>query len=213
MFNPFRVVFHLDGAGVYYDPAEPIMLDGLLCACNSRFHVHGEAPMRDEEPLDVPLPLRKWEAGGTWGWHASALLPDGDTLESVQFYRKRFRQGKVDFTTGSPNLTNGPYRDWNQPLPLLHCLRMVAYGYGDRYEVQRALRRGIRYLGKKRAHGKGAVTEINVETIAQDYSFVRDGVAIKWMPAEGGTRVVRPRPPYWSNHGRVECCEIGEARR
>lgn len=211
MFSPLRIVFHLDGTGVYYDPHEPLMLDSILAAACSRHHVHGEPPARDEEPFDIPLPLQRWNLGGTWGWRASALFPEGDTVETLQFWRKRMRQNRIELTDGSPNLTNGIYRDWNMPLPLLLCRSMVAYAVGERREVRRELRRSIRWLGKKRGHGHGRVVDITVDTVEQDHSIQRDGVYARWMPRESGTRLVRTRPPYWNICGRVACNEIGEA--
>ena len=209
MFRPLKITFHLDGTGVYYDPAEPIMLDSLLAAAVCRFHVHGEPPARDEEPFDIPLPLRKWEMGGTWGWRASALFPDGDTAESLQHWRKRFRQNRVELTEGSPNLTNGIYRDWNMPLPLLLTLRMVAYAFGEAGRIRRELRRSVKYLGKKRAHGRGAIIGIEVEETPEDWSLVKDCATMRWIPSPDGTCMVRPRPPYWNTVGRVLCAEIG----
>lgn len=209
MFRPLRVVFHLDGSGIYYDPFEPLMLDGILAAASSRWHVHGEPPARDEVPADIPLPLRKWEIGGTWGWHASALFPDGETAESLIHWRKRFRQNRVEITNGSPNLTNGVYRDWNMPLPLLLAQRMVAFAFGEAGKVRRELKRSVRWLGKKRAHGKGRVVGIDVEESEADYSLTRDGNLMRYLPQQDGPRLIRPRPPYWNIHGRVACGEIG----
>lgn len=215
MFRPLRITFALDGSGVYYDPAEPIMLAGLLAVCAIRHHQHGEPPSRDEPPFDVPLPLQRWERDGTWGWHASALFPvqQGGVApaESLLRWRKRFRQSRVDLTTGSPNLTNGTYRDWDMPLPVLLCQAMVAYAYGEAYEVRRELRRHIRWLGKKRAHGRGRVVGIEVDQVDDDLSVVNvRGAAQQFLPAPDGVRLVRTRPPYWNVHGRVRCCEIGD---
>jgi len=208
MFRPLKITFGLDGTGVYYDPAEPITIDGLLSAACCRWHVHGEPPSRDEEPFDVPLPLARWEQGGTWGWRASALFPDGATAESLQYWRKRFRQTRVELTEGSPNLTNGTYRDWNMPIPLLLAPRMVGWAFGEAKRVRHELSRSIRYLGKKRAHGRGAVISVTVEESERDYSIEKDGKSVRWMPNPTGTRLVRPRPPYWSTCGRVLCAEI-----
>lgn len=210
MFRPLKITFHLDGTGIYYDPTEPLMLDGILAAALCRWHVHGEPPARDEEPFDVPLPLRKWEIGGTWGWHASALFPDGATAESLQYWRKRFRQNRVELTEGSPNLTNGTYRDWNMPLPLLLAPRMVAYAVGERRKIKRELQRSIKHLGKKRAHGRGAIVGVDVEEAPEDWSLCKDGVATRWVPSPGGTRLVRPRPPYWNRIGAIPMCEVGD---
>lgn len=210
MFRPLRITFRLDGSGLYYDPYEPLMLDGLLAAACSRHHVHGEPPARDEEPFDVPLPLQRWQRGEAWGWHASALIPDGNTAESLLYWRKRLRQGRITLTDGSPNLTNGIYRDWNMPLPLLLCRTMVAYAVGDRRQVRHELVRNIKWLGKKRAHGRGRVIGIDVETIEDDWSIARDGRLMRWMPRDDGQRLARPRPPYWNVCGAVACAEIGD---
>lgn len=210
MLRAIQVTFHLDGTGIYYDPCEPLMLDGLLAAAVCRWHVHGEPPSRDEEPFDVPLPLARWWRDGVWGWHASALFPDGADGESVQYWRKRLRQGRIEVTTGSPNTTNGPYRDWNNPLPLLLTPRMVGYAVGDMRQVRRELRRNVRYLGKKRAHGRGAIVGVEVEEMPQDWSIARDGRLTRWMPMAHGSRLVRPRPPYWNTVGRIACGEIGD---
>lgn len=210
MFRLMKVTFHLDGTGVFYDPYEPLTLDGILAAAVCRWHVHGEPPRRDEEPFEIPLPLAKWHIDGQWGWRASALFPEGDTAEGLEYWRQRCRQHRIELTTGSPNLTNGPYREWNMPLPLLLSHRMVAYAVGDIHRVRRELRRSIKYLGKKRAHGRGAITAIDVDRAAEDWSLVYGEKTTRWLPTPGGRRLVRPRPPYWNIVGRVPCCEIGD---
>lgn len=43
-----------------------------------------------------------------------------------------------------------------------------------------------------------------------DFSHVKDGLAMRWIPKPGGTRLVRPKPPYWNAVGRVKCLEVGE---
>lgn len=220
MFSPLKVTFHLDGTGVYYDPAEPIMLDGLIAVACARRQVHGEPPSRDEPPHEFLLPLKKWEQGGAWGWCASALFPEGPTSESLVYWRKRMRHDRIELTQGSPNLTNGVYRDWNMPLPMLRTHRMVGWcvaesqgdGRGVASVLKRELRRSIRWLGKKRGHGHGRVVSVDVEHCDEDYSIERDGKLTRWMPRENGTRLVRPRPPYWNIHGRVLCGEIGDPK-
>lgn len=217
--SPHRITFQLDGSGVYYDPYEPLMLDGILAvafmalvrARKGERYAHEEIG-RDEPPYEVALPLDRWEICDSWGWKASALFPEGESAETLVYWRKRLRQGRIEFTDGSPNTTNGIYRDWNMPLPLLLCRSMTAYCVTDR-EGRRDIRRQlakIRWLGKKRAHGHGRVVGVEVQQIDEDWSITRDGIAMRWLPSEAGSRLVRPRPPYWNIVGRVRCCEIGE---
>lgn len=206
----FRVTFHLDGSGVALDPAEPLHLDALLTwALAPRIGVR--PCLSRDDPVDpVPLPLEWSRINGANVWHASALFADGPTGEDLTFWRKRFRQGRADLTTGSPNLTNGTYRDWNMPLPLTLCTRLVGYASGSRKECKRLLRE-VRALGKKRAHGHGKVVGLDLDEVPEDWSLLLDGRAMRWLPTPGAARLVRPQPPYWHPADRVPCCEVGAA--
>lgn len=210
--NPLKITFHLDGTGLYYDPYEPIHLDALLAWALMPFHRQkgDNPPTRESQPIDVPLPLGKWQIGNHCGWHASALFPEGDTAESLQFWRKKFRQNRIELTKGSSNLQNGVYREYNTPLPLCLTRSMVAYALGDRGRVHQILRKHVRYLGKKNAYGKGRVINIDVEIIDTDYSLTKDGKAMRFLPDDNGIRRVRMRPPYWNGFEKTESCEIGD---
>jgi CRISPR type IV-associated protein Csf3 len=202
----FKVTFTLDGSGVYYDANEPIHLDALLAwvlAPKQGFrHV-----TRDDEPAIIELPLKRKHYGEHWVWCASALFPVGPTGEDLQFWRKRFRASRAELTSGSPNLTNGTFREWNQPVPLLLCTRLVAWGNGDASAVRKALRE-VTHLGKKRAHGYGKITNCTVESCDNDYSiYNKDGCANRFIPDPRGTRKVRPIPPYWNQHGSIHCLD------
>ncbi len=205
-----KVTFHLDGAGIYYDPAEPIHLDALVAWALAPMHCKTRHITRADTPEDFPLPLAQSAIHGERVWRASALIPEGETAETLTHWRKRFRAGRVELTRGSPSLTNGAYRDWNMPLPLLLTHRMVAYAVGDRRDLLKLLRR-VPALGKKRAHGHGRITGVEIERVEYDWSMICDGRAMRWLPHPNGVRLVRPRPPYWNPHGRVPCLEIGDA--
>jgi len=204
-----KITFHLDGSGVYYDPNEPIHLDALLAWALAP-HQGIRHLDRSTKPDLVRLPLMMTEINGHKVWRASALFPVGQTGESVWYWRKRFRQSRCEIATGSPNLTNGTYRDWQMPMPLLLCRRMVAYAAGSGKEIRRVLKKEIRYLGKKRAHGHGKIISIDVEPQDEDMSLVSSGRAMRWIPDPNGQRMVRPIPPYWHPHGAIRCCEIGD---
>lgn len=211
MHKPIRIIFHLDGAGIYWDPNEPIHLDGVLAWCLAPYHTDGDPPGRNEEPIDIPVPLRKWRIGGQWGWHASALFPEGVAGEGLQLFRKRFREDKIDLVRkGTASRVSGAFRDTQLPIPLLLCERMVGYACGDRSSVHRILKRGVHFLGKYATMGKGRVVGVDVEWIDEDWSLVRDGKAQRYLPHPQGRRVVRTRPPYWNTCGAVRCCDVGE---
>jgi len=205
----FKVTFHLDGTGIYYDPYEPIHLDALLAYLLAPMQCKNRNLGRDDTPEDVRLPLLEEAVNGHTIWRASALFPEGDSVESIQYWRKRFRQDRLHLTTGSPNLQNATYRDYNTPVPLLCTHRMVGYASGSRKRTLKLLWR-LTHLGKKRAHGHGRIINVTAEEIEEDYSLIRDGLAMRWYPHPEGSKIVRPRPPYWNNVGRARCLEVGE---
>ena len=132
------------------------------------------------------------------------------TANSLQYWRKKFRQNKIELTAGSPNLQNGIYREYNTPMPLMLCYKMVAYAVGDRGRVNQILHKHVKHIGKKRAYGKGRVINVEVDIVDYDYSLYRNGAATRFLPHESGSRKCRVRPPYWNNIGKVACCEIGD---
>lgn len=206
----FKVIFGLDGTGMYHDPYEPIHLDALIVYALAPFYNTGEPPSKEEQPMEIPLPLQKWTIGDHWGWKASVLLPEVESPESLQYFRRKFRQNKMEITEGNPNLIGGPYCDRNIPVSLTLCHKMVAYAVGDRHEVEMILKKYITYLGKRRNVGKGRLLSIETETIDDDYSMIQDGKAMRTLPKADGLRLCRVRPPYWNTWDRLNCCEIGE---
>lgn len=205
---PLKITFHLDGTGLIYDPAEPIHVDDLLAWDLAPRQGAPRDLTRADVPTDLRLPLKRSMINGSRVWHASALFPEGETGETVQFWRQRLRVNRIELTQGSPNTTNGQYRDWQMPINLLLVHRLVGYACGDRREVLKVLRR-IPYLGKKRAHGWGKVVGVDVERIDEDWSLARDGEAMRYLPHPDGARLVRPAPPYWNPQGRVRCLDVG----
>jgi len=212
MLRPLKITFNLDGTGIYYNPHEPMHLDALLSWALMPFHRQkgDEAPTRDSKPIDVPLPLGKWHIGGEWGWCASALFPDGENCESLQFWRKRFRQNKIEQAKGNPVLTNGVYREYNNPMPLLLTQKMTCYALGSKKRVKQILKKHIKFLGKKSSIGKGRIISIDIDIIDEDYSLTKDGYAMRFLPLKDGFRRCRVRPPYWNNHKKTNVCEVGE---
>ena len=208
----FKIIFNMDGAGVIYDPFEPIHFDDVLTwALAPRQGVKVGDLRRDDVPAPVALPLLQKSVNGHRVWCASAIVPVGETGEDLQYWRKRMRSGQLDMTSGSPNTQNGTYRDWNTPMPIVLCTQMVAYASGSRKRVKKALKDELRYLGKKRAYGLGGIVSIEYEDMGEeDYSLLRDGKAMRWLPSLSGARMVRAKPPYWNRVDRVRCCEVGE---
>ena len=208
-FGPVKITFHLDGTGVHYNPWEPLHLDALLAWVNVPYHDgHVQGLQRNDAPTAIPLPLDLWEFEGARGFCASALFPEGGTQETILMWRKKFQASRAErIVAGSPNLQNGPYREYNTPLPLLLCHTMVAWAVGNRNKIKKAIRR-VKFLGKKSSLGVGKVIGLEVELAVDDFSLVKNGRAMRWLPMPGAPRLVRTQPPYWNLHGRVPCCEV-----
>lgn len=203
----YKVTCHLDGSGVYYDPHEPPHIDALmawvLAPMQGIRHVDRSTP-----PSHVRLPIKSSVIDDSHVYHASALFPEGREGEAIWYWRKRFRQSRAELATGSPNLTMGTYRDWQMPLPLLMCHRLIGYVHGKRKEIRKCLEQ-IRYFGKKRAHGHGRVIRWEIEKVDHDWSLTKDGIAMRFLPDPDGVRMGRVEAPYWHPMGRVRVCEVG----
>jgi len=203
------VTFLLDGSGLWLDPDAPIHLDGLLAYCAAPHHARRHVT-RGEEPDDIPIPCREREFRGHRVWCCSALFPEGPAGETVEYLRKKFRKDRARLTSGSPVLTNATYREYNIPMTLVLAARMTGYAFGEAGKIRKELRRNIRHLGKKRAAGKGRVTDVVVEEIEHDWSCLKDGRATRFLPHPDGWRRARVRPPYWNAIGAIPVCEVGD---
>lgn len=206
----FKVIFQLDGCGVYYDTNDPIHLDGLLAWALTPMQTTRRGLERGDTVDDIRLPLLESTINGVKIWHASALFPVDSVCETLRFWRKKFRQNRIELTDGSPNLQNGVYREYNTPVPLILVPQMIAYASGNCKEVKRLLKKHIKALGKKRAYGYGKIVNIECEETPEDWSLTANGIVMRYLPSPDGTRMVRPRPPYWNRVGAVNCKEIGE---
>jgi len=109
-----------------------------------------------------------------------------------------------DKTVNTRGLQTG---DKNVPMPMLLARRLTGWAFGDIPAIRRLLG-SLRYVGKARGQGIGRITAIRVERCGADYSCVKDGLASRHLPQPGAWRQCRPRPPYWSNVGRVAVCEV-----
>lgn len=204
-----EITFYLDGTGIIMDPNEPLHLDALLAWALIGNYINLDNIGKSDKPYDCPLPLEKWEINGHWGWKASALFPGEYQYESIQYWRKKFRQKRIEKMKGSVNTVQGIYREHNVPMCLLLTEKMVCYAVGDKEKIEEALKE-IRYLGKKTAYGKGKIIKIKVESCDDDYSMEKDGKTMRWLPRKKGSRCVRCRPPYWNRIDRITCCNVGE---
>ncbi len=198
----------MDGTGVVMYPQNPIHLDSLLAWAICPGHLIDKGLERNEIPEIQRLPFGEWHINGFWGWHASALFPDGE-IESLQYWRKKFRTNRIQMTKGSPNLMSGKYKEYNIPIPLILCNTITAYALGSRKRINQLLKR-IKYIGKKGAYGKGCVVSVSTEVIEKDFSLIKNGKTMRFLPAKKGGRYGRVLPPYWNATERIQTCYVGD---
>ena len=211
--SKLKITLEIDSAGVIYNPWNPPMLDAIIDYCLNILSRGKDnyLPERDDMPVEINLPLGKWHYKNLWGWVATPFLPDEneELIESLRYFRKKFRTNRISQTEGSPNLQSGTYREWNIPLVPLLIRKLTAFCLADRHTIDSLLRRNLRYIGQKRHRGFGRINKITVETTDKD-PLIQSGYAMRWLPHKDGIREVRTRPPYWNINDRYLCCEIGE---
>jgi len=206
-----KVIFELDGTGVVYSPSFPLHLDGLLEWAAMPIEKIGIVDRNSDDIFHPEIPVEKWKVGDTWGWKASALFPEPERHpESIQYWRKKFRQNRSHLLGCSFNTMSGAYREYNMPMVLCMCNRMIAYVRGEKCKIKTLLEK-IKYLGKKGSYGKGRVNNIRVRGINHDWSIEKDGRYMRFFPKKDGVRFGRVRPPYWNTTNRLQTCYVGDA--
>jgi hypothetical protein len=205
--NNLQITFSLDGTGIVYN--ELIHLDSLLAYASLSENDSLYTITSNDIPKEFNLPLDKWYIREHWGWKASVLFPDHVNNETLQFFRRKFNDDRIMITEGSCNLQGGYYKLRNLPESLILINKLAAYCRGDKVEIEKLLKH-IKYLGKRRNVGKGKIINIEIKEIENDFSLIKDGCAIRYLPYNNGIRLVRIRPPYWHRHDRINCCNIGD---
>lgn len=214
-FETFKVIFSFDpgNQGVIWNFQNPTMLDSIIAYALAPYKSKTRYSGNPMDKIDnFSLPLMKWEySNAIYGWCASALYIVGDVTVSTEWWRKRFDYDLANgITSGSPNNKMGQYRDHNNPIQKVLCRRIEGYAYGNLGKIAKILKRHVKFIGKKGAYGYGRFDSIDFERINDDFSIVRDGRAMRWLPDPDGIRQVRTLPPYSNRTEITTCCEIGD---
>lgn len=211
MGSLYRVTIHLDGKGVIIHPYEPLHLDGLIDWAGSFRYPPGEAPGRDDRLDPLPLPISSADVNGSQVYRASALFPS-ETLQDVRSWKKRFRMTAAEAlgVQGTINQSTGPYRSFMTPMQVTLTRSLVGWFHGDGGDVRKWFK-ALRSVGRKRSMGYGRILGIDFDLTDEDRTLTWDGCATRWLPHPRGMKLVRPKPPYWHNHGRVACLSPGES--
>lgn len=125
--------------------------------------------------------------------------------ELVQFKGK----GKAEIDTA-----RGEFKSYHNHLTYKTSKCVTFYARGDKEKISQLLNDYIHFLGKKSSQGFGAVKEWIVEEIEQNYSLIKDGKPMRYIPislvdyfnvSEYNTKEAALIPPAWRSDYRDIC--------
>ena len=185
-----RITAHIEGAcaGIV---GHGFMLDGPLAWVEA---VTGNyPPLTNSHAPEIPLPLEKWEQGGTWGWKCSRAHYEPLSHSSLEIRRKPADKEYGRFTKEKKNhhaLGPAKARDLVVETAIIPAIWWDLNPADEARLI--ALCRQITHVGAHRAIGLGKVTR---------WEFT-DGPQDGW---EDRPFTLPSRPPYWHPERRKTC--------
>lgn len=158
----------------------------------------------------VPLP---GDPGGIFQASVSHFEPP--TPIPVTTIYKRFEPGGTERLRHQRiRLGQGPYRAYMLTQPYVPARRVTFYGRGDLGLVARLVGEYVYALGNDFRIGFGAVRRWQIAETPEDWSLVRDGIAMRPIPVElcadwEDAAYLAYRPPYWSPRNVRLCVPPG----
>jgi hypothetical protein len=155
-------------------------------------------------------------------YHTSFPVVEGDTIlyDKEQLIKKfnhdlYAKYGEIVSKNGKGkglvNTVQGKYKAGFFSLERISADRVSYYCRGDK-EVITELLSKLHFLGKKSSLGWGKITMIEVDTIENDFSIVKDEKLMRNLPKQNSFNITnnkrtlfRLTHPYWKKSGLVEC--------
>ena len=200
-----------------------IALDGILAHLINR-EIRGQNfwTLPSKEPIPNVLgrqqnlmPLKKtvcYPHGDVY--HGSVAWLDCADASATTIY-KRFDESRchmIQTQKQKIDVGRGLFRAYMMRLPYIPAKTACFYACGDLMEVLRLLSY-LPGLGKKVAYGYGMIKGVSVEETDEDYSLMKDGVAMRPLPdflADSDEKMMLAyRPPYWDKRNVVPCVPPG----
>jgi len=76
----------------------------------------------------------------------------------------------------------GEFKSYHNNLIYKTTDKIVFYACGDKKKISQLLNGYISFVGKKSSQGFGSVTKWTIEEIEEDYSFVKNGIPMRYIP-------------------------------
>lgn len=182
-------------------------------------------PAKNPIPMwkHLKLPLKK--TGDVY--HSSVSIFDTDARHTKTLY-KRFHEADGLKSRNRVRLNSGYFRSFMIKFPFKPVVVQVddssipAFGVrffmnGNLKELEKILK-NVRNLGKKRAQGGGQVASFFIKPIEDDWSLIKDGIAMRSLPVEmlsaysmSHVMLMAYRMPYWDNANVTMCVAPGGA--
>jgi hypothetical protein len=170
-----------------------------------------------KEPVDVSGCLKNPPIKKTGElWHASvAQFPDNAKVGVTTFY-KRFDERNchiIETTIKKLQIDRGHYRAYMMNIAHVTTRTASFYVNGDLQEVLRLISY-LPALGKKGVDGCGFFKSVSVEETPEDYSLVKDGVAMRSLPcflgytSDENIRLAW-KSPFWAKENVTDCVPPG----
>jgi len=157
-------------------------------------------------PIDrIPdLPLKRWRS--VYVASVSVFEPETE-LAVYQFYKR----GDFPFPRGKIRRGSGFFKDFIIRAAYVPAHRVVFYATGEAVEVERLVKK-VSALGKERNVGFGAVKEVRVEEVGEEWGLVRGDLAMRPIPVKLLRRYedaayLAYKPPYWAKES-VDLCAV-----
>lgn len=153
-----------------------------------------------------PIPIKKWcssKVPKRCVYRASVAIFDAEGFQLTKIYKRFASQYAHIIRTKKRKLdiARGPFRSWAIKLPYVPATKAVFYVYGSKSKIEELLEH-LPGLGKKVVVGFGEIRDFEIEEIEEDYSLVKDGIAMRplptWMLSSFSEAFpLACWPPYW----------------
>jgi len=203
--TPLKVVFHMRTPVALGFPW--IFFDSLLAHVALREELGGRYfALPTKTPVDrIPdLPLKRWR--GVYVASVSVFEPETE-MAVYQFYKR----GDFPFPRGKIRRGSGFFKDFIIRAAYVPVRRVVFYATGELEGVKRLVSK-VSALGKERNVGFGAVKEVHVEEVEEEWGLVRGSLAMRPIPVRFLKRYedaayLAYKPPYWAKES-VDLCAV-----
>ena len=214
-FRPLEITFRMTSPICLTFPF--IFFDGIVAHLMNRYlDPEGYRALPSKKVVkrvgEVSLPIKKYFfSGEEYIYHASVSIFDQDQAYVTTIY-KRFCEKYLDFSRVKRkriDRSRGFFKDYMIKLVYVPARKVTFYAYGDPGALE-VLLQGLPGLGKKTAIGFGMIKDFTIKEIDNDYSIVKDGVAMRSIPVEAvrwtsEVVLMAYRAPYWAKEHVKPC--------